>query len=189
MVAVDEQMTTPREPLLDDVIERELIMFQAVNNRGGTSACQERPETFRLMRWMFFSVMSDEYLASYLADLKSAEKNGRNYMVEKYARMDDLIPPVTSDMESVSAIADVEEGWVTELSAKYPTTFPPNQGVFRRYLSAELETLSASTLALYAQRVAEAQTNGENLARIRYENMAKRAGLPSLEAREAGDGL
>jgi len=178
-----------RRDLLDAILARELAMFQAVNNRGGTSTCQERPRTFRLMRRMLFSVMPDEYLASYLDDLKAAGNNGRNFMVEKYARMDGLIPPVTGDMDTVAGITGIEEKWVADLSAAFPATFPPNQGMFGRYLSAELETLSVRTLGLWEQRVKDALDRGENLARLRYENMAREAGLPSLEEREAGGPL
>jgi len=106
-------------------------------------------------------------------------------MVEKYARMDNLIPSVSEDMDKVRSIADVEDQWMSEVSAKYPSTFPENAGMFRRYHSAELETLSLKTLSLYEVRILEAQDKGENLARIRYENMAKKIGLPSLDEREA----
>ena len=173
------------ERLIGEIVEKELGMFQAVNNQNGPSPCQERPEAFRLMRWMLFSAMQVDFLESYLADLETAEKSGRNLMVEKYARMDNLIPPVSEDMDKVAAITDVEARWVRELSSKYPATFPENAGMFRRYHSAELEMFSMKTLSLYEVRLSEALDKGENLARIRYENMAEKIGLPSLDEREA----
>ena len=41
-----------KETLMEQIIERELAMFLATPNEGGPSACQTRPQSFRLMRWM-----------------------------------------------------------------------------------------------------------------------------------------
>ncbi|RXE64146.1 DUF4125 family protein, partial [Muribaculaceae bacterium Isolate-002 (NCI)] len=83
-----------RESLLREIIDRELAMFLATPNEGGISACQQRPETFRVMRRMAHEVHDDATLASYLDDLRRAEEEGRNFMLEKYARMDERMPPL-----------------------------------------------------------------------------------------------
>ena len=85
------------EALLHEIIVCELAMFLAVPNADGPSTCQERPQTFRLMRWMSLSVHDDSTLTSYLNDLKQAGMQGRNLMVEKYARMEDSLPPLTDN--------------------------------------------------------------------------------------------
>ena len=81
------------EALLHEIIDCELAMFLAVPDADGPSTCQKRPKTFRLMRWMSLSVHDDSTLTSYLNDLKQAGMQGRNLMVEKYARMEDSLPP------------------------------------------------------------------------------------------------
>ena len=85
--------TTGRGAVLAEIVERELAMFLATSNEGGVSVCQTRPDTFRAMRKMAHSAHDDALLESYLADLRQAEADGRNVMVEKYARMDDRCPP------------------------------------------------------------------------------------------------
>ncbi len=82
-----------RERLLDEIVERELAMFLATPNEGGRASCQERPDVFRLMRRMAHITHEDAYLESYLQDLRQAEAVGRNFMLEKYARMDERLPP------------------------------------------------------------------------------------------------
>ncbi|WP_239057740.1 DUF4125 family protein [Pseudodesulfovibrio sp. JC047] len=54
-----------REALIEEIIHSELDMFLAVKNQGGTSICQERPESFRLMREITHGVLSDDFLHSY----------------------------------------------------------------------------------------------------------------------------
>lgn len=54
---------------------------------GGPASCQMRPDTFKIMRKSQAATWSDELLASYLEDLKTATREGRNIMTEKYARM------------------------------------------------------------------------------------------------------
>ena len=44
-----------------------------------------RPDTFKIMRKSQAATWSDELLASYLEDLKTATREGRNIMTEKYA--------------------------------------------------------------------------------------------------------
>lgn len=108
-----------RERVLQNIIERELAMFLAAPNEGGPAACQQRPETFRLMRWMAHAVHDNATLLSYLRDLEEAESNGRNFMIEKYARMDDRIPPLSANPR-ITAIADAEALWLEEAARRYP---------------------------------------------------------------------
>lgn len=108
-----------REVALAEIIERELAMFLATNNEGGVSECQTGPDTFRAMRKMAHSAHEDAVLDSYLADLRQAEVNSRNLMVEKYARMDDRLPPL-SKSPLLDEIADAEEAFLHEAQARYP---------------------------------------------------------------------
>ena len=75
-----------RDELMSEIIKLEWDMFSHVSNVGGP-ACQMRPDTFKIMRKSQAATWSDELLASYLEDLKTATREGRNIMTEKYARM------------------------------------------------------------------------------------------------------
>lgn len=174
-----------REALIQDIVERELSMFLATPNEGGPSACQTRPQSFRLMRWMNHSTHDVSTLESYLDDLKDAETQGRNFMIEKYARMDNRLPPLSTS-PLLDEITDAESAFLHEASARYPHAITGNgDTAFRNYCRCELETLSERTLKLYAAEVKRAQQEGRNLAEERYDNLWKRLGESSLAAYDA----
>lgn len=151
-----------RKAVTDEIIERELAMFLATQNLGGQSDCQKRPDAFRLMRAMAHSAHGLEFLDSYLADLREAEKSGRNFMVEKYARMDNLIPPL-SDSPLLDEIADAEAAFMEQAAEKLPGIVR-NDGssMFKNYLRCELETLSPASLEFYAREIRDALKNFRN---------------------------
>lgn len=174
-----------REALLAEIIERELVMFLATPNEGGTAICQQRPDSFRVMRRMAHEPLNTDTLASYLDDLRNAELAGRNFMIEKYARMDDRLPPL-SVSPLLDEIADAEEIFMRDASAKYPNVIvPDNRRAFKKYLRCELETLSPGTLALYARDLRHARQTGRNTALERYACLARLMGKSSLEELEA----
>ena len=174
-----------REAALAEIIERELAMFLATNNEGGVSECQTRPDTFRAMRKMAHSAHEDAVLDSYLADLRQAEVNSRNLMVEKYARMDDRLPPLSTS-PLLDQIADAEETFLHEAQRRYPHVIKSNgQGMFRRYLRCELETFSPRTLELYAAQVSRAQQEGRNLVVERHDYLMRLLGKGGIDACEA----
>ncbi len=173
-----------REKLLELVIDKEFAMFDTVSNAGGRSACQEHPQTFRAMRWMTFSVQEDVFLVSYLRDLEQAEEAGRNFMTEKYARIDNLIPQI-SDFAVIPLIVNIEKAWLEELHKLYPYSFRTNIEGFCAYLSAELETYSEESLLHYYTTVNEASEASINLMQQRYRNLYKKLDMPSLEEKEA----
>lgn len=178
----------PREACIHKIIEKELAMFLATPNEGGTASCQQRPDTFRIMRWMAHAVHTDAVLASYLKDLERAESTGRNFMVEKYARMDERIPPISVN-PLIPVIAAAEAQWLEDAARRYPRSLQGSGGdVFRRYISCELETLSDATLELYAEEVQDALHNERNLVEERHNLLCQRMGYASLAAREAAMG-
>ena len=176
------QETMSREALLAEIVERELAMFLATNNEGGVSVCQTRPDAFRAMRKMAHSAHDDALLASYLDDLRQAEIQGRNVMVEKYARMDDRLPPLSTS-PLLDQIADAEQAFLHDAQRRYPHVIKSNgQGMFRRYLRCELETLSPRTLELYAAQVGRAQQEGRNLVVERHDYLMRLLGKGSIDA-------
>ena len=166
-----------RKELLDGIIEIELDMFKRVRT-AEPSLCQERPETFKAMRWMTHSVLSTETLESYLGDLQKAETEGKNLLTEKYARMQNIIPLIKTN-PIIEDITKVEVSWMKELSKKYPHTFGAQSG-FELYLHSELETYSDETLKFYFDDVSEAQKEGRNLVEERYTVLFQEIGYGSI---------
>jgi len=169
---------TDRKELLNNIIEVEFDMFQRVRT-AETCLCKDRPETFKAMREITHSVLSTETLESYLEDLEKAGSEGRNLLMEKYARMDDQIPPLKTN-PVIDDIVKAESQWMRELSGKYPRVFRGTSGSFEVYLSSELETYSDKTLESYFEDILEAQREGENLAEQRYTRLFQRMGYTSI---------
>lgn len=184
-----EKEKATRENLLNEIIDREQDMFVAVNaNIEGVKKawCQDTLKTFRQMRYMTHAVLSDDTLASYLEDLKSARKIGRNLVAEKYARMDNLIPTNNESIKIIK-IAEIESKWFNALQKEYPRILN-HQNQFLNYAISELETYSMTTLELYFKDVLNAELSGVNLVKSRYEILYKRLGFKSLaEVEEIGN--
>jgi hypothetical protein len=171
-----------REELVDAIIKFELDMFEQVRT-DEPSLCKDRPETFRAMRGMTHSVLSTKTLKSYLGDLQKAKAEGRNLLTEKYARMDNRIPPLKTN-QLIDDIVKLEGWWMRELSQKYPQSFKGESGGFELYLSSELETYSDETLKLYFGDVSRAEKEGRNLAEERYTKLAQQIGYGSIDEME-----
>ncbi|MBD5607903.1 MAG: DUF4125 family protein [Desulfovibrio sp.] len=170
-----------RQDLLDEIVKRELEMFLATPNEGGPAECQQRPEAFRLMRLMTHSAHDDEFLRSYLKDLDEAKRVGRNFMIEKYARMDNLIPPL-NESPLLDEISKAETDWIDEAAALYPDIIKREGSErFRHYLRCELETLSDETLALYDDEIKRAMSQNRNMALERHNWLAQKLGRPPLK--------
>ena len=167
-----------REELIRQIVAIELDMFVNVKS-AEPAACQQMPRTFKAMRRMSHSAWSLETLSSYLHDLQIAAQAGRNLITEKYARMDNLIPPINQN-PVIQCIVAVESGWIKELHEKYPLSVKCDER-FEVYALAELETYSDTTLALYWRDVDCAREAGINLAEIRYEHLYMSLGYHSLE--------
>ncbi|WP_243547044.1 DUF4125 family protein [Pseudodesulfovibrio tunisiensis] len=173
------------ETLVREIIDLELAMFLAVKNRGGTSLCQEHPDSFRLMREITHAVLPLSFLESYLNDLKQGVQDARNFMSEKYALMESLIPPLNTD-PCIDAIVDAESAWRAEVAAEFPKTVQPEgREGFRLYLGCELQTYSPATLAEYTRFVDAAHAENRNPVRERYELLMRKLGYGSLKECEA----
>lgn len=173
-----EPWTVENEELIREIVDLELEMFLAVPARE-RSACQEQPKTFRIMRWMSHSVLPAELLRSILADLERGRDAGRNFMTEKYARMDGLLPPGPFDGR-FDEIVEIEAEWMADLSNRFPWTFPGRRKGFRDYMAAELRSFRGETVKLYHWTVCRANAKGRNLAEERYTNLFRRLGYTSI---------
>jgi hypothetical protein len=181
-LTTNETVNVNRKDLLNNIIEIELRMFEQVRT-AEPSLCKDRPETFRVMREMTHSVLSTATLQSYLEDLQKAKAEGRNLLTEKYARMDNRVPPLKTN-RLIDNIVKIESRWMRELSQKYPQRFKGGFGGFELYLSSELETYSDETLKLYFGDVSKAEKEERNLAEERYTKLSQQIGYSSFDEME-----
>ena len=180
-----------RKSLINAILEIELQMFLNVKSESPVS-CQEHPEVFKKIRESIYELWSDAMLESYLQDLIRAEQNNRNLVVEKYARMDNLIPPL-NDNPLIGKIVEIEQKWQEELKEKYPAIYShtcrdmnsaDNGSNFRVYLASELETYSDNTLEEYYKYVKKMFDNGESLSIEMLKRLAQKNGYDDLDTLE-----
>lgn len=158
-------------------------MFIKVNEGHGKADCQNQLKTFYAMRYMSFAVLSRETLQSYYEDLRFALQEKRNLVLEKYARMDDLIP-VINESRLIPKIVEIETEWIEALQKCYPHAIQ-SSNQFANYERSELETYSDQTLELYYRDILTAKQCQINLVEERYKILYKGMGFDSLEAVEA----
>jgi len=201
-----------RKDIINKLLEIEWDMFDSVSNIGGKASCQRNQDAFRIMRSSQFASWSDDVLASYLDDLTSAKKQGRNLMSEKYARMmektspleyskiADLLPAVSEKkLELINKIIKNLLEWQLEISGKYPFIIAGGGSIYassnnnkdktsmETYLKGELSTYSFNTLSLYYKDIMYNKLNNINPAEKTLLYMVKSYGWGSLE--EANDKL
>lgn len=187
-----------KKQLIAEILEIELKMFVAVRSRYPVS-CQKNPEGFCVMRSAQFSVWSEKTLRSYLSDLKKALDEGRNLMTLKYARIENLIPPLHKNYqvdEMLDEIVMVEMEWQKAMFSKYPALISrgrpltdaekkPADTSFKTYLKCEMETYSDQTLLYLLEDVRGHQARNENMTEKIYKTMVKSMGYASLEQADA----
>ncbi|MFX0042821.1 MAG: DUF4125 family protein [Candidatus Hodarchaeota archaeon] len=171
-----------QKKLLKKIVDIELGMFQKIRTIE-PSLCQDLPETFEIMRAMNHSVLSLGSLNSYLNDLKVALSNKRNLLTEKYARMNNTIPPLKNN-PIINDIVSIEANWIEQLSNKYPLSINYNAQHFKTYLSCELETYSDKTLELYYHDILSSKRENRNLAEERFTYLFNKLGYKSIEEAE-----
>ena len=194
--------------LIDEIVNIEWKMFSSVNNKGGKAACQMDLATFRIMRNSQSATWDNALLASYLDDLKSAEKQGGNLMSEKYARMmestfpeeyaelADQLPPVDSMVaKQIEETVAIHVKWKEALDKRYPHLGDRGRPVRSRddstgltsletYMRAELKTYSPKTIALYHADTLKRVERGESEAEQNLLNQVRQYGFANLEAAE-----
>jgi hypothetical protein len=181
-----------RKASFDRVLDLEWEMFSQVR-ASRPVACQHAPDSFRSVRGSLFATWTCSMLASYEADLLRAKQQGRNLLTEKYARMDDFIPPLNVN-PLIEVIVDIETDWQRQLEMLYPALFERccrqtdranNGSDFSVYLRSELETYSETTLDLYYDNVKAALSEGRNLAIEALDQLVTAAGYRDLSEAES----
>ena len=162
-------------------------------------------QTFEIMRTSQATSWSEAALESYLDDLTVAQKQERNLMTEKYARMmkstspaeyariEHLIPPVSLEALSlIEKITVIVLDWEEELFRKYPRLLRQGRPIrsssdtlfvtsLETYLKGELATYSPKTLKLYHEHLVKEQSENINRSEITLAQTIKQYGFRSLE--------
>ena len=148
---------------------------------------------------------SEATLESYLNDLKKAEKNDRNLLSEKYARMMEstspleydkikhLLTPLDPDVPPlIDKIIEIALAWEEDVTKKYPyickrgrpiysSEDMPGVVSFETYLRGELATYSKKTIEFYYNNMLGQKSQGINGAEIVLERTVNQYGYKSLE--------
>lgn len=186
-----ELLNIKRKDIIEHILEIEWEMFKNVKT-AVPAAFQQDPGSFKEIRRSIFETWTEEMLSSYMDDLLTAKEVGRNPFIEKYARMDGLLPPLKSDY-IIDRIVHIEERWQREIEEKYPSLYKtvcrnvsesPDGRNFSHYLRSELETYGDKTLKLYYKHIKKAAEKGQNLAIKSLELLVRRSGFESMEQAE-----
>lgn len=179
----NNKVKNPRDNVLDTIIEIEMTMAKQMNTEEPLD--EKTLPTFKRMRWMTYSVFSDDTLALILNDWILATQSGRNVMIEKYAMMGGqiAIPDFLEKEEEIKAIVEQESKWQEDVRAKYPKTIsgnPDGTEGFKHYLNCDLHTWSIPALHSYYEDVQAAMGEKINLSEARYNNLYASLGKGSL---------
>lgn len=195
--------------LTDQIAEREYEMFAQVNAGRRRADCQDDRATFMVMRKSQFAGWNEAMLESYLQDLLTAAREGRNLLTEKYARMMEktspleyaalrhLLPPVSAEKERLAGqIHRIAMDWTEEFQKAYPrlsaggrtleedNTSAPGGTSFSTYLWGELLTYSEQTLTAYLAWQKELLDRGDSMNRLVMEATVRAYGYASLAEAE-----
>ena len=195
---------------VEKILQLEWNMFQKVENIGGRASCQENFETFYIMRRSQYENWTDEMLDVWLKYVMECEKEGRNLLSEKYARMmqySDLhyynkhlkhLLPVTPVriFRLINEIVEQMIEWEEALGQKYPLVVGTGrplrseedykgQTSLESYARGELETYPEELLIMYRDYVKELAAAGISLSENNQLTMVKLYGYDSIEEAEA----
>ena len=197
-----------KQNFIDKIVSIEWEMFTAVNEGEERASCQEDRVTFEGMRRAQFNEWSLPAAESYLDDLETAQRSGRNLVEEKYIHMMKTTEPskYTALLERVVMPSDAAGALAKEVSdllleqtrllfEDYPyvsgqgrplySTFDYAGISVETYQLGELLTYSSNTLAALKEHINELEKNGSSLARNILEKTVKFYGHDSLDTAEA----
>ena len=202
-------MIHPERKIIDEIVDLEWEMFQAVNAGGPRASCQEDRKTFEHMRTAQFSAWSAQTAASYLDDLRSARGTGRNLVREKYIHMmretdsdpyerlkGDLVFPDAQGLTFVDEITAVLARQTKKMFERYPLVCAAGRPrtsegddafdtSVETYQRGELLTYSRRTLECYKQQLSEMEAEGSSLAEAIMARTVGYYGYGSLDEAES----
>lgn len=197
-----------KEKVINEILEREWIFFSSANNKGGKADCQSNKLEFIVMRKSQWETFPQHILESYLEDLKVANENGINIVVEKYARMMEYSVPDEYEAikgflseipkekkEIADKIVELYLDWEKEVVEKYPKLTSHGRPMYSKddtpfvtsietYLRGEVYSYSEKTVKLYYDYIKQCILENRNLAMENIKNIVIQKGFYSLEEAE-----
>ena len=198
-----------QQELITRLLDKEFVMFHAVNGDGEKADCQNDRQTFDMMRRAQFTAWSPEAVESYYQDILEAERTGRNLCAEKYIHMmkntailqyerlkDQLTFPDARGMELVDLINGKMIRQTEALFERYPYVSGAGRPLYssqdlggttsiETYQRGELLTYSTRTLELLYKHLCDLEARGVSLAEKILEGSVCSYGYRSLEEAEA----
>lgn len=190
------------------LVDLEWDFFQATRNEGGRADCQDDRETFYVMRTGQAMGWSEEMVAAWTADLERAKAEGRNPVMEKYARMmastapeayaamEHLLPELDPEVERLARrLTDQTVAWAEAARERFPYVCGSGRPIrsaedgpyvtsLETYCYGELLTASRETLACFQRYYAAKAERGENLYIEIQTHTARLLGYGGLEEAE-----
>ncbi len=167
--------TTPKDAVVNDIVNREWEMFQKTQNMGGRAACQDQYDTFYANRYSQHSILQPDTLESYRNDLIAAGMIGRNLITEKYgymmeftdpdyynANLRDRLPALTeTKAQLIAQIVSLQLEGYRQYATEYPALARAGRPAeesnldtsIRDYSVGEYKTYSEGTLELILRDV------------------------------------
>lgn len=198
-----------REEQIDIIIKTEWLMFQGVQNIGGRASCQDDCETFQIMRLSQYTNWSDEMLDCWHPFLLQCFGDGRNLVMEKYARMMEYTDTAYYDRMLASSLPKVPRqnyqlvnqiverlvAWEQDFANQYPKLAGKGRPVtaegdasgftsMETYARGELLTFPTELLELYLAYIKELTAAGKNLSLMIEDTMVKLYGYASIAEAE-----
>ena len=166
---------TPKDAVVNDIVNREWEMFQKTQNIGGRAACQDQYDTFYANRYSQHSILQPDTLESYRNDLIAAGMIGRNLITEKYgymmeftdpdyynANLRDRLPALTeTKAQLIAQIVSLQLEGYRQYATEYPALARAGRPAeesnldtsIRDYSVGEYKTYSEGTLELILRDV------------------------------------
>ncbi|MDO4393525.1 MAG: DUF4125 family protein [Bacillota bacterium] len=198
---------TPKDHLINEIIDIEWNMFDKVNNIGGRAGCQDDGWTFYVNRYSQFAIYNVDVLSMYREDLAEAQMQGRNLITEKYAYMMEFTDkanydanlkaymPVPSEekidlIEKILRILVMKEAEFAEMYPGISGNSRPITGVnkmdvsFMVYTIGELKTYSERTLKGMYGALEELIAKGVSPSYLIHRNTVEFYGYEDLDDAE-----
>ena len=198
---------TPKDNLINEIIDIEWNMFDKVNNIGGRAGCQDDGWTFYVNRYSQFAIYNVDVLTMYRADLAEAQRQGRNLITEKYAYMMEFTDkanydanlkaympvPSAEKLDLVEKILRILVTKEAEFAQEYPGisgNSRPLTGTnkmdvsFMIYTIGELKTYSERTLAAMYAALTEMIAKGISPSYMIHKNTVEFYGYDDIEDAE-----
>lgn len=190
---IEKREYTPKDKLINRIIEEEYRMFYKVQNMGERASCQDDFDTFYIMRFAQHSIFEMNTLERYLKDVQDAQMAERNLITEKYSWMMEETDPVYFAEKLKPYLPEIGEQkriLVDSMTAVFMNCYKPvkqrypnllssgrnpydsSQGAsIRLYFSSELKTWSEVTLLLACQDIISLLKRHENPVCMIYETI------------------